>query len=111
MNNFPTMLAVSRQYMFELKWQNTFTTFSSAVELTATRFQGRPTSGKSNVVDYFPREIRKLPNLEESTLGKIARKERGIFVDFVFCIFEEVNFLCTAKCSILNENNGCSSMI
>ena len=33
MNNFPTMLAVSRQYMFELKWQNTFTNFSSAVEL------------------------------------------------------------------------------
>ena len=25
--------------MFELKWQNTFTTFYSAVELTATRFQ------------------------------------------------------------------------
>lgn len=32
--------------MFELKWQNTFTNFSSAVELTATRFQGRPTSGE-----------------------------------------------------------------
>ena len=31
--------------MFELKWQNTFTNFSSAVELTAARFQGRPTSG------------------------------------------------------------------
>lgn len=97
--------------MFELKWQNTFTNFSSAVELTATCFQGRPTSGKSNVVDYFPREIRKLPNLKESTLGKIARKERGIFVEIVFCIFEEVNFICTAKCSILNGNNGCSSMI
>ena len=25
--------------MFELKWQNTFTNFSSPVELTATRFQ------------------------------------------------------------------------
>ena len=36
MNKSPTMLAVSRQYMFELKWQNTFTNFSSAVQLTAT---------------------------------------------------------------------------
>ena len=33
--------------MFELKWQNTFTNFSSAVELTATRFQSFP--GSSDV--------------------------------------------------------------
>ena len=89
--------------MFELKWQNTFTNFSSPVELTATRFQvvRRPGNrmlsitfrGRSETTEsegIYPRE-------------NCARKERGIFVQFVFCIFEEVNFICTAKCSILNE--------
>ena len=95
--------------MFELKWQNTFTNFSSAVELTATRSYSFPGSSDVREIECG-REIRKLPNLKESILGKIARKERGIFVEFVFCIFEEVNFICTAKCSILNEKNGCSSM-
>lgn len=96
--------------MFELKWQNTFTNFSSAVELTATRYNSFPGSSDVREIECG-REIRKLPNLKESTLGKIARKQRGIFVEFVFCIFEEVNFICTAKCSILNEKNGCSSVI
>ena len=100
--------------MFELKWQNTFTNFSSAVELTATRFQVVRRPGNRMLGEccrLLSEGDRKLPNLKESTLGKIACKERGIFVHFVFCMFEEVSFICTAKCSILNEKNGCSSMI
>ena len=97
--------------MFELKWQNTFTNFSSAVETHCYSFPGSSEVREIECCRLLSEGDRKLPNLKESTLGKIACKERGIFVHFVFCIFEEVNFICTAKCSILNEKNGCSSMI
>lgn len=85
MNNFPTMLAVSRQYMFELKWQNTFTNFSSVVELTATRFQGRPTSGKSNVVGRSG-NYRIWRNL---TSEKLRAKKAGFLLSLCFVFLKK----------------------
>ena len=75
--------------MFELKWQNTFTNFSSAVELTATRFQGRPTSGKSNVVDYFPREIGNYRIWRNLPSEKLRAKNAGFLCSLWFVFLKK----------------------
>ena len=91
MNKSPTMLAVSRQYV----WIKLAKYIYKLFLVCWTHCYSFPGSSDVREIECG-REIRKLPNLKESTLGKIARKERGIFVEFVFCIFEEVNFICTA---------------
>ena len=69
-------------------------------------------SGKSNVVDYFPRKIGNYRICRNLPSEKNCRAKNAGFLSILcLCIFEEVNFICTPKCSILNEKNGCSSMI
>ena len=75
--------------MFELKWQNTFTNFSSAVELTATRFQGHPRSGKSNVVDYFPREIGNYRIWRNLPSEKLRAKNAGFLSTLCFVFLKK----------------------
>lgn len=71
--------------MFELKWQNTFyKLFLGCVNspLLVSRVVREIECSRS-----LSEGDRKLTNLQESMLGKIARKERGIFVQFVFMYF------------------------
>ena len=80
--------------MFELKWQNTFTNFSSAVELTATRFQGHPRSWKSNVVDYFPREIGNCRIWRNLPSEKLRAKNAGFLSTSCFvCLKKSILFV------------------
>ena len=96
MNKSPTMLAVSRQYVW-IKMAKYIYKLFLGCWTHCYSFPGRPTSEKSNVVDYFPREIGNYRNLTESILGrpleKIARRERGIFVQFVLYFWRSQFYL------------------